>query len=291
MLLGIFYAITSAVCFGFLAIFGKYGTILHIPAGDLLTYRFLVGSILFAIFFILKDITLFKIDLKNFIKAAITGGVFYLLQSFCFFKALEYIPASTTSLILYIYPLTVAILSKIIFKTRININMIFSLILIAIGCSLIFYDAFSRRLDLKGISFAVSAMLIFSTYLIFVQKTLRGINPITYSFYVILTTGITFSIFNSPIEIVTLNGQQLILAILIGIIPTFLAIALQFIAIEKIGSVYTSIFSTVEPVVTVFASYLFLGDNIVIFQISGMFAIIIGIILPNLNLIRRGLNG
>lgn len=291
MIPGFLYAVLSAAAFGLLAIFGKLGAILQIPPSNLLTYRFLVGSIFFILLFIVKDTSLFKIDMKSLIKAGIAGGVFYLLQSYFFFKALEYIPASTTSLILYIYPLTVSLLSFFFFGTRIDSKLFISLILIALGCSMIFYDAFSRRLDLRGILFAVSAMMVFSFYLIFVQKTLKNVKPITFSFYVILSTAVAFSTFNNPLKIVELNINQFILAILIGIIPTFLAISMQFVAIEKIGSVYTSIFSTIEPIVTVTASYLFLGDRIVLPQIIGMVSIILGILLPNLSLLKRRANG
>ncbi|MGB9730455.1 MULTISPECIES: DMT family transporter [Calditerrivibrio] len=287
MITGIFYSLFSATCFGFLAIFGKYGTILKISATELLTYRFIIGSLFFILFFLLKDRKLFRIDFENFIRACVAGGIFYLLMSYFFFKALEYVPASTTSLILYIYPFTVSILSMFFFKIKISRSLLISLILIASGCILIFYDAFNRSLDLRGVLFAVLAMLVFSFYLIYVQKTISNIKPITFSFYVIFTAGISFSISNNPLGILHLNSKQLILVILIGIIPTFLAVTLQFIAIEKIGSVNTAIFSTVEPIVTVSASYFLLGDNIVIQQVMGMFMIILGIVLPNLKNIKK----
>ncbi|ADR18156.1 DMT family transporter [Calditerrivibrio nitroreducens] len=287
MISGIFYALLSATFFGFLGIFGKYGTILKISATELLTYRFIIGSLFFILFFLLKDRKLFRIDLKNFIRACVAGGIFYLLMSYFFFKALEYIPASTTSLILYIYPLMVSILSILFFGIKISRSLFISLILIASGCILIFYDAFNRSLDLRGVLFAFLAMLVFSFYLIYVQKTISNVKPITFSFYVILTAGLSFTLFNNPIGIFNLNNKQIVLVILIGIIPTFLAVMLQFIAIEKIGSVYTSIFSTIEPIVTVSASYFFLDDNIVIQQVMGMFMIILGIVLPNLKILKK----
>jgi len=287
MISGIFYALLSATFFGFLGIFGKYGTILKISATELLTYRFIIGSLFFILFFLLKDRKLFRIDLKNFIRACVAGGIFYLLMSYFFFKALEYIPASTTSLILYIYPLMVSILSILFFGIKISRSLFISLILIASGCILIFYDAFNRSLDLRGVLFAFLAMLVFSFYLIYVQKTISNVKPITFSFYVILTAGLSFTLFNNPIGILNLNNKQIVLVVLIGIIPTFLAVMLQFIAIEKIGSVYTSIFSTIEPIVTVSASYFFLDDNIVIQQVMGMFMIILGIVLPNLKILKK----
>jgi drug/metabolite transporter (DMT)-like permease len=70
-----------------------------------------------------------------------------------------------------------------------------------------------------------------------------------------------------------------------GLIPTFIAVTLLYIAVEKIGSVYASIFSTVEPIVTVTASYLILNENIVFIQIVGAIFILGGIILPNYTLL------
>ncbi|MCX8083879.1 MAG: DMT family transporter [Calditerrivibrio sp.] len=288
MIVGILYCLLSAIAFGFLAILGKLGTNLGVGSLQLLTYRFVIASSLFFIFFLMKDRTLFKICLKDLMKAIFAGGVLYLLQSFFFFKALEYISASTTSLILYIYPLTVAVLSRIFFKARITSNNILSMVLIALGCGMIFYDAFARKQDIKGVAFAAGAMLVFSFYLIFVQKSLKNIRPMTFSFYVILSTAVAFSFFNNPIDIFYLNREQALVSVLIGLVPTFLAVSLLYVAIDKIGSFYASIFSTIEPVVTVTASALMLGERVVLLQITGMILILLGIIIPNIGYIVRG---
>ncbi|MEF3255420.1 MAG: DMT family transporter, partial [Deferribacterales bacterium] len=149
------------------------------------------------------------------------------------------------------------------------------------GCSLVFYDAFLRQMSLTGIGYAIIAMTVFSFYLIFIQKSIKNINPLTFSFYVILTTAISFIILSNPTKFPPLTPEKIFIALGIALIPTFIAVTLLYIAIERIGSIYVSIFSTIEPIVTITASYILLKENVVILQIIGMISILLGIILPN----------
>lgn len=281
MATGFLYSILSAISFGMLAIFGKLAYNAGFTAQELLTYRFIIGSLFFIIFFAIKDISLFKIGFKDFLNAFFAGSVLYFIQSYAFIKSLEYIEASTASLILYAYPVTVTILSIIFFKTKISKSMFISLLLIMLGCLLIFYDALLRKVHFIGIFYALLAMSVFSFYLIFIQKALTRINPIIFSFYVIINTAFSYVIFFNSYNFVGLTQNKILIAIGIGFIPTFLAVLFLYIAIEKIGSVYASIFSTIEPVVTVTASFVILGERILFLQIIGMFLIIVGILLPN----------
>lgn len=285
MISGFIYTIISAASFGMLAIFGKLAFKAGFLTEELLMYRFIFASIFFVIFFLIKDRSLFKISLKDFFKAFFAGAILYFIQAYAFIKALEFIAASTAALILYVYPLSVTILSMIFFKTKINRSMFLSLFLIMCGCCFIFYDAFSRNMSINGIFYAVLAMLTFSFYLIFIQKSLKNIKPITFSFYVILSTAFSFSLFSNPLNITSLTTEKFTIAMMTGLIPTFIAVTLLYIAVEKIGSVYASIFSTVEPIVTVTASYLILNENIVFIQIVGAIFILGGIILPNYTLL------
>ncbi|MCA1927065.1 MAG: DMT family transporter [Calditerrivibrio sp.] len=287
MITGFLYTILSAAFFGLLAIFGKLGYMAGFSAGELLTYRFFIASFLFVLFFIIKDLSLFRIGFKELLKAFFAGFVLYFIQSYAFIKSLEYIEASTTSLILYAYPVTVTILSVIFFKTKISKGMFISLLLIMLGCFFIFYDAFLRKISLTGIFYAVLAMSVFSFYLIFIQKALKNINPVTFSFYVILSTAFSYLTFSNPFNFGTFNAQKLLIAFGIGFIPTFLAVLFLYIAIEKIGSVYVSIFSTIEPIITVVSSFFILGEKILFFQVIGMVLILAGIILPNYAMLRR----
>lgn len=207
--------------------------------------------------------------------------MFYALQSLLFFKALEYIPASTATLILYFYPVSVTLLSVFIFKLPASSAILLSLALILSGCALVFYDAFVKDLNITGIMLALGAMLGLSFYLITVQFFLRGEQPLSVTFYAILFTSLFYMFLSNPLKIFKMNGAQFAITAGLALIPTVIAVSMLYRAIEQIGSAYTSIFSTLEPVVTVGLAYLLLDENVVLIQVLGMMFIIIGFIVPN----------
>jgi drug/metabolite transporter (DMT)-like permease len=66
------------------------------------------------------------------------------------------------------------------------------------------------------------------------------------------------------------------------------AVTFLYLAIEKVGSAYASIFSSIEPVATLAAAALLLEENVVLLQVGGAALIVAGIVLPNLQLLRAG---
>ena len=109
----------------------------------------------------------------------------------------------------------------------------------------------------------------------------------TLTFYMVFLTGVLFSALSNPLRMAEMSGYQLFLGLCMGLIPTAAAYLLHFRAIEAVGSAYTSIFSTFEPVTTVVMAYLLLGENIVVWQVLGIPFIIGGIVLPNVQELRK----
>jgi drug/metabolite transporter (DMT)-like permease len=279
---GLIYALISGASYGFLSIFGKLGLHAGIGPSELLAYRFWIASLVMLVVLAITDRSLIRPTLRTVTKGLILGFGFYGLQSFMFFQALTYIPASTATLIIYFYPLTVTILSMIFFKLKATRGVYVSLILISAGCALVFYDAFAKGLSMYGVGLAVASMLGFSVYLITAQFFLRGEHPLRITFYALLATALFFTLFNNPLKIFSLGASQLSIVLALALIPTVLAVSLLYKAIEQIGSAYTSIFSTLEPIVTVILAAFVLGEDVVAIQVSGMFLIIAGIVVPNI---------
>ncbi len=282
---GLIYSLVSASCFGLLPVFFKMGFEANLDTGTMLTFRFLFALIILIPFILITKWKHLKIGRKALFMAFICGAFFYGLQSYFFAASLQYISASTTSLIFYIYPLAVLILSALFFKSKITGTKVLAITLIFAGCICVFYDAFHRQMDTKGLVLATCAMITFSGYLIFIQKSLINIDSTVFSFYVIAFTSLQCVVFYRPFTGLVLNIEQWTVCLLLAIIPTAFAIILLYKAIERIGSSYTSIFSSAEPAVTIIASAMVLNDQIKVLQITGMFFIIAGIVVPNLRLI------
>lgn len=282
MFKGLIYSLISASAYGLLAIIIKLGYRYGLTAGDLLTYRFLGAALMLGLYLALRYPGLLKVRPRTIFKALLLGMVLYGIQGTCYFKALTYIPASTSALILYLYPLAVTAISVVVFKLRVTSRTLLSLALVMIGCACIFSDAFQRAFPLVGILYALGAMGAYSLYLITTQYFLRGEHPLNLTFYAILCTGLMFTVVFPPRPLSAFVPTQMGILFAIALIPTVIALTFLFRAIDEIGSARTSLFSTIEPVVTVSAAYFLLQEQIYLAQLFGMLLIIGGIVYPNL---------
>ncbi|NJB68824.1 drug/metabolite transporter (DMT)-like permease [Desulfobaculum xiamenense] len=287
---GIIYAIISACAFGLLPVFGKIGYAHGMDTFEILQYRFVFGFLMLAGYFAVTNPSLFRISRKSLIKAAALGFIAYPMQSTGYIGAVKYIPASTTALIIYGYPALVTILSALIFKERITRSLTTSLVLIFAGCALVFFDAFQHEADIRGIAYAISCMLGITVNMLLAQVLLKGENPLAVTLYVLFFAGAFFScIAGVPTHFFELDRTGVILALSLGLVPTVFAIVFMYLAIDTVGGTYTSIFSCVEPITTVFCAWLLLGEPLVAWQIFGAALILTGIVWPNLKFIRMAL--
>jgi len=288
---GVIFSIISALSFATLAVLIKLGYNAGLDTVQMLLFRFFFASLLMTIFLAATKPKVLKPKPKLLIKAFFTGTVLYTLQAFCFFRGIKYTSPNVVELILYLYPATVTILSHFVFKEKINLYKIIFIAIILAGFGFIFHDAFGQKLKLMGVVFATLAMLIYSIYLIFIQLLIKEENPVSFSFYTILFA--FFSFFFLSIHNFSLPGntQQFLIGVLLGLIPTFLAIMFLFMAIDMIGSALTSLFSSIEPVFTIALAYIFLHISLNQFQLIGGILIIMGVIMANIYHVKKGNDG
>ena len=289
MIRGLIYSLISAAAFGSMAILVKMGYAASMTGAVMMQFRFT-----FAVFFLLaillvKDRALLRISLPALGKCVFLGLVVYWSQTTCFVSALETIPASTTALVLYGHPMLVTLLSAYFLKMKIDRTVLASLLLVMTGCCLVFYDAFLREADGIGLLYAVGSMVVFSLYLILVQVLLKGLKPLTATFYVMLFAAVAFTLSGDITAWTRLTTEQTAIAVALGLIPGVVAVTLLFAAIERIGSAYACIFSSVEPIITLCAAVIFLDEKVVLLQMGGAALIILGIVVPNVRA-RRPLN-
>lgn len=281
MIQGLIFAIISATCFGSMAILVKLGYEAGMTGGEMMQSRFVYAVLLFGTYLFIKDRSLLRISRAGLGKCAFLGMVIYWLQTTCFVKGLATIPASTASLVLYIHPVTVALISAIFLKMKIDRYVMLTLTLVMGGCCLVFYDAFLKAIDPVGLMYATGAMVFFSCYLVLVQVLLKDLKPFTATFYVMLFAATSFSFTGNPSAWLTMNFEQFALGLALGVFPGVLAVSFLYLAIEKVGSAYACIFSSIEPIVTLAAAAIFLGENVVMLQMGGALLIILGIVIPN----------
>lgn len=283
---GLVLSLLSAFCYGILPVLGKLGYAAGLDIHTMLLCRYGFAALFLGAYIAVTGPHRFRIAVPSLITAVLLGGILDPFQSWCFFGAVERIPGSTATLVVYGYPVVVALLSWIAFGQRIRRSLVASLLLVSLGIVLVFSNAFLQRVDPLGLLLAFGCLVVFSFYLILVQRFLAGCDPFSLTFWVLTSATCTLAV-GTPLDgIFSLNTHGLVLSMLLGLIPTALAVTFLYLAVARIGSAYVSAFSTLEPVVAVFASWAVLGESLDFLKLVGTALIIIGIIWPNWKLIR-----
>lgn len=287
MLRGVLYVLGSAVCYGVGPIIFKSGMAAGLVPLDVLMCRFSVAAVILAAILLVKNRGRLRIPRRTMLRAAVVTPVFNCSQTFFFVTALTYIPAATNSLILYFYPLAVALLSRLFFGFRGGRAFAMSLLLVLSGSVFVSFDAFFAAAPLPGIAASLGAMLVFSANLMVLQRFLKNDDPMEFTLCIFVVAAVIFAAIRGPAAVLAYTPEQTLYAVLAGVVPTALSMPLLYAGVARIGSAYASIFSSLELVVTVVLSWLVLGEAVSLGQLAGMGCIMAGLILPNVVLARR----
>lgn len=287
MIRGLIYSVISGLSFAFLPILGKLAYAEGMDVQLILQSRFTIASLMLFVWFWFTDREVLRFNWRTLGKAAILGILFYPLQSWFFMRAVESIPASTPTLILYFYPVAVTLLCTAFFGEKPSRTTVLSLIIVTLGCCLVFYDAFLASLNTTGLLFALGAMVVFSAYLVAVQVLMKGEHALRLTFYVICCAGVVWCVASGgPGGYLELSAKGLVVVFGLGLITGVFAVTFLYKAIDLIGSPMTSIFSTIEPAAAVILAWIILGEPLAWLNVAGMVLIVAGIVWPNMKLLR-----
>ncbi len=277
---GFIQIILSGMCFGALGFFGKSAFLLNITPGELLALRYSLSAILMGIAILITNPQSFILTRFQLISSLLLGICGYALFSSFFFIALTGLSASLTVLLLYTYPVMVAVLSQFILKEHLGKKGIMALVLASIGMMGLVWGELAIS-EPRFLLFGVGAAFFYSLYIMYSRKYLSDVPAMPSSFYVQLGAGGILSLINfqnleRPVSIISHHP-----ALIIGmaIICSFMAMTLFLAGLRRITSSEASILSTTEPLFGVLIAALFLKEKLSLLQISGGVLILIAMVL------------
>jgi drug/metabolite transporter (DMT)-like permease len=196
------------------------------------------------------------------------GSCGYVAHSLCFFIALKHASAGLTSLLLYLYPVLVALGGVVLFGERLGRPRIAALAVAIAGMALVVDIGPGHRL--RGIVLALACAVIYGSYILACSRMARGIDPLTTATIVIAGAAAIYGAIAlaraSPLP-PTSTGWLLVATI--GIVSTAVAIGAFFAAMKRIGATAAAIGSTLEPIVTVVLGAVVLAESLTTTQIAG----------------------
>jgi drug/metabolite transporter (DMT)-like permease len=246
----------SAASFGTLALWGRYAYAAGMDTFTILCLRFSFSAVVMAGLMVARREALPRGS--TLARLVGMGALGYVGQAFSYFTALQYASAGTVALLLYLYPMFVAVLSAIFLKERLTRLKMLTLILALIGTAL---TVGPQGGQWRGIVLAIGAAAIYSVYIIVGAQVMRRVSAIQSSTLIFASAGAmsgALMVINGPHWPNGDAGWAALVAIVL--IATILPVVTFLAGLARIGPTNAAMLSTLEPVVTVALAAVFLQE-------------------------------
>lgn len=279
MFRGYIYIILSAASFALIPIFAIYAYDSGVSTTTLLFLRFAFASIIFFayIFLKMKD---WKITKRQIVFLILLGGILYTIQSTLYFSSVKYIPASLAAILLYLYPIFVAILSFVVNKETPSRNIIISITLSLIGIILVLGSP-KGHISLIGILFAGGSAVVYSVYILIGDRVTKQLSPMITCGFISLFSALSLFIGGTVTHTISFHFGRMgwIMAICVAVFCSVVAMFTFFAGMNIIGPTKASILSMIEPVVTFLLSTILFHDKMSAIQLLGGVIVLLGAVL------------
>ena len=272
---GALYCLASAAGFGAMGVFGKLAYDEGVTVGTLLSTRFVLAAVVFWLILVcarggIRELR--SLTRRDLIIAIALGAVGYGAQAGAYFAALDRLDASLLALLVYTYPVLVAVAAIAIGREPARRTTAVSLALASTGLVLVLAGAAAGALDALGTALGLTAATVYTGYILISDGVTARVGPLALSTLVCTGAGVSLTLAGlaggdlDP-GAVTAEGYAWLAAL--ALVSTVGAVALFFAGLRRVGPTAASILSTLEPVVTVALAFAVFGESLSPAQLTG----------------------
>jgi drug/metabolite transporter (DMT)-like permease len=277
--MGALLVLLSAVVYGGSPILIKVAYAHGAPPLAVLSIRYLVAAAL-----MWTGIALFRVRLamprRLLLGVALVGTVLVPAQVFSFLLALLYLPASTTSVLAYTYPLHVAWIGALFLGERVSREEWLTLAAVAAGAALVAGQTPALALG-AGLAALAAATMLSAVYYVAARRLIRDAQPVPAMAVILLgAAGVLTAAAALAGELSLAYPREALAAIAgTGVLASLLAPLLVLAGLRSLPAARAAMLGTLEPVITVVLSVLLLDDRLTAVRALGMAIVIGGIAL------------
>ncbi len=265
--------VLSSVMWGVISLFSKPLMQMGFTAMHLVFMRALISFIVLGIFILIIDKSLFKIRLKDlpiFILAAILSFVFCIA---CYMGSIDQNGAGVAGMLMYTSPIWVVVFSIFLFKEKIGLFKVISLVGVLIGVIMVSLGG-ELKITFIGLLLGIGSGIGCSFITIFSKISAnKGYSPLTLEFYIFTTALLASFPLAKGWEIPTMvavDYMSLLYFALIAIVCTVIPHVVYSFAMKKVPASVGGIFSSLEVVVCALTGFFVYDENIGVFGVIGI---------------------
>ncbi len=280
----------SAAGFASLTLLGKIAIDLKLSLPTVLGLRFLGAALILGVGLGIARHQRLLPGRKLTLTLFLLGALGYAGQSALFFAGLSRNPASITSLLLYAYPVFVAILERIFHNRRLSSPQLWAMSLSLFGIFFIFGNipfgmmASSTGVDIVGAFLILGSAFWYAGYIVTSNRYIHHAGPWVSTMWISLGAGFSFTL----VGIVTgtwelpIEGKSYLIILAMILLSTIMALGAFLAGLQRVGPTTASLLSTLEPVITVFLAVILLNEHLSLNQLAGGGLILAAVILLTL---------
>lgn len=277
--IGITNGIFASVSYGTNPLFALPMISVGIGINSVLFYRYAFAILIYWVWLKFFKQLSFKITMKEFWSFLFLGVIFS-LSSLTMFTAFKYIESGIACTIFFIYPVLVAVIMAIIFKEKITLSIVLSIILTFIGILLL--NNSSGHLNIFGVGIVLISALMYAIYMVAIKKmtTIKRVKHDVLAFYVMLSGLFVYIINLKFCTTLQVLDKPLLwgCALCLALFPTIISLETINISIKLIGSTKTAILGALEPITAIVLGVLVFHEHLTVRSVLGILLILIGVI-------------
>jgi len=272
---GYLFILMAAMFWATLGLFGDTLMSLGLIPEQVAFLRLFIGFLVLTIYSTIKNPKTLKMSKKGFIFSILVGLLCQAGFNIFYFNSVKTIGVSLSTVLVYTSPLFIALLSKVVYKERINNIKKISLILCFIGAFIAVTDG---RLDFSslnsfGLLLGVGASITYSCMPIISKTALKYCDSITLIIYGFLFGAILILPITKPVNMINCltNPKALIFAIGLGIVTAALAYIFYLKGIDTgIDLSLVGVLASVELVISSILGWTLLSEDFSFFKLFGV---------------------
>lgn len=260
--------VVSALSFGSISVLTVLLTKAQVPLITAMAWRYFLAGIILGV--LIRPFRSRVISARQILQLMLIGGCGQALITYLSLHALEYISVGPLAFLFYTYPAWVALLAAVRRTERLTTLRIGALTLALIGVT-IMVGTPREKLNIIGVTLAVSSAILYSVYLPALEQLQRGMPALLATFYLIAGSAIAFVLAALIRGEVHVPGEAAVWAniLVLALVSTVIAFSALIKGVSILGPVRTSIIATVEPFFTAMLGMMVIGSQFTVSTLLG----------------------
>lgn len=254
---GTLLLLLSSTAYGTMPILARFAYADGVPVAALLAYRFLFAT---AVFALLRRREQPRLTLRQ--RLLLWGiGIVFVGNSACYFLALERVPVSVMTLVLYTYPVLVTLLSALFGIDRLTPRSLLAALLAFLGVALTAESV--GTVDTRGVALALGAAFIYSFYMVLASRFARELPSEQAAAHVSQVALVAYAGWAAARGELLLHttGRAWLMLLAIGVVCTVLALRGFLAGLARVGPSRAAVLSSCEILVAIALAVSFLGER------------------------------